>query len=263
MVSLGGSIFAHNALKYDYCIKEAIDSLLDLCDEVVMLDAESDDGTFELFKEIESKNEKARVIASKWEQHIEGQPLYDRLCILANVSRMNLTTDWHFMLQADEVLHEDSIPIIRNAIQNNKLNSVMCHRVNLWGGMGTCVKTNSSMRPCGDYIVRLAKKEVEVVGDAESLRHAAPCNHDLSNSILIYHYGMVRNPYIFVDKVIDMQKWFFENNVDHRYLKYKEDGERFNPFDGQFMPKSELTKIPKPHPKYAEKWVAKRAPFYK
>lgn len=51
MPTLGGSIFVRNAIKYDYCIKESIACLAALCDEVFILDCQSDDGTTEMLAE--------------------------------------------------------------------------------------------------------------------------------------------------------------------------------------------------------------------
>ena len=47
MHELGGTMILHNPFKYDYCVKEALYSLLQVCDQVVVVDAESDDGTAE------------------------------------------------------------------------------------------------------------------------------------------------------------------------------------------------------------------------
>ena len=45
--TLGGSLFVRNAIQYDYCVEEAIESLAACCDEVFVLDCQSDDGTTE------------------------------------------------------------------------------------------------------------------------------------------------------------------------------------------------------------------------
>lgn len=48
MNKLGGSIFIHNAIEFDYCLEASVSSLAALCDEVVLLDASSTDGTTDL-----------------------------------------------------------------------------------------------------------------------------------------------------------------------------------------------------------------------
>ena len=85
---LGGSIFTHNVVRHDYCIKEALHSLLAVCDEVVVIDAESDDGTIDLLKEIESLSPKLKVHTGfRWECQRAGHPGYDRLAVLANQAK--------------------------------------------------------------------------------------------------------------------------------------------------------------------------------
>src|SRR5208282_5743966 len=112
MPSLGGSIFVRNAIKYDYCVEASILSILPVCDPVVVLDCQSDDGTTELLRDLASKHPQIQLTENVlW----ECAPNYQRLSMLANQAIAKLNTDWHFMIQADEVLHENSIPYIRQA----------------------------------------------------------------------------------------------------------------------------------------------------
>lgn len=260
MAKLGGSIFTHNCIKYDYCFKESIRSLCGVCDEVVCLDAESDDGTLEELKVLRGELPNLKIIQDKWEQHIEGSPGYDRLCILANKAREELSTEWHFMLQADEVIHESSHDHIREFIDSPNISSVVCLRYNIYGDFDHYVKLTSAKKPCGDFIVRLARKSCRVVGDAESIMmHPVVYRDEPQSAIKIFHYGMVRHPYIFVDKVIDMQKWFF-GVPDYRFVQYKSDGNRWNPLD--IIPKEELNALKINHPSIVSNWIEKRRSFY-
>jgi glycosyltransferase involved in cell wall biosynthesis len=45
MKTLAGILCIRNGLKLDYCFREAGQSLLGVCDEVVICDSDSDDGT--------------------------------------------------------------------------------------------------------------------------------------------------------------------------------------------------------------------------
>ena len=250
MYKLGGSLFVHNGLKYDYCVKESLESLLELCDEVVVLDAESDDGTLDFLHKLSKKQPKLRVFNhGTW----ECAPDFSRLAILANQARELLNTEWHFMIQADEVLHENSFKVIREAIKRVGFDSFNCSRINLYKDFEHYVKFNSKNRPCGDIITRLGRKYIETHGDAESIR-SINLNNEYTSQIILFHYGFVRKRDIILDKAIDMQKWF-GIGVDARLVKMKECG-KFIP--EEIIPDSELELLKWTHPKFALNWVEER-----
>ena len=53
-MKVSGFTFIRNAVDYDYPIVEAIESILPLCDEVVVAVGQSDDATLALIQAIES-----------------------------------------------------------------------------------------------------------------------------------------------------------------------------------------------------------------
>ena len=254
-MTIGGSLFTHNVLKNDYCIREAIFSLLEFCDEVVVLDAESDDGTLEFLKELESGHAKLKVFTdAKWACETEGEKGYIRLSRLANQAKDLLTTDWHFMLQADEVVHEASIPAIREAVESDTHDAYVVRRLNFYKDCDHYVRFDSKMRPVGDAIIRLAKIHLNTHGDGESLASGTSCG-DLTDKVYIFHYGFVRNREVMLDKVIEMQTWF-GIGVDERVLKQKNTTGVFDP--DEFIPDSELAELKElglSHPKEARFWV--------
>jgi hypothetical protein len=260
MSVLGGSIFVHNAVKFDYCLREAIESLCYTCDHVVALDAGSQDGTFEIMQECQKKFSNLRVFNhGSW----ECAPDKHRLSILANQAKDLLPSecDWHFMLQADEVIHENARDVIKRVTSSEKNSKgFWCRRFNLWGDFDHYVGLQSKYRPCGDYPCRLAIRSSKAVGDAESLDLFSSANREFVDQIVIFHYGLVRNPVIICDKIIDMQSWFFGfgGQPDPRVVKNKAEYGMFQPFDT--IPQSELCKIPVSHPVFMEEWLKERRP---
>ena len=61
-----GFSFIKNAIKYQYPIVEAIQSILPLCDEVVIAVGDSEDATRELVGAIHPK--KIKIIDTVWEE---------------------------------------------------------------------------------------------------------------------------------------------------------------------------------------------------
>lgn len=256
--TLGGSMFIHNAIQFDYCVAEALASLCALCDEVVVVDAQSTDGTLDLLAETQKKQRNLRVIhGAKWECHEK----FDRLRILADIARSNLKTDWHFMLQADEVIHESSFPWIRRAIRHPTNTSYMVRRMNLWGDCNHYLRYDlpQEHKPVSDEIIRLATTDNPAYGDAETLQCDPRFMGREVDRIIIFHYGFVRRDANMIDKTLSMQSWFWGPNSkpDKRVVEMaKKDEKRF---EWEVMKTKEmLSPIPMPHPKFAKAWVDER-----
>jgi len=255
-MSLGGSIFVRNAVKFDYCIQEAVESLIPLCDEVVVLDCQSEDETLDVLRALGRQYGNLRVYeGGEW----ECAPNFERLAILANQAKEYLKTKWHFMLQADEVLHEDSFPHIRKAIQRAGPGSKtwMVKRFNLYPDFDHYVKESSRRKPCNDYPLRLGRRDIPAVSDAESL-FLVGFNPRWKDLIHIFHYGYVRKRDLILDKAIDMQSWFHGPNSqpDPRCIEMKRTTGMFKP--EEIIPMSECKPLTMSHPKFALEWVGER-----
>lgn len=255
---LGGSMFIRNAIQFDYCVAEALDSLCAVCDEAVIVDAGSTDGTIDLLKEVQSRNRNLKVVTgANWECHEK----YDRLRILADIATSYLKTDWNFMLQADEVIHEKSFPAIRKAIQHPTNRSYMIRRCNLWGDLNHYLKYDipQEHKPVSDQVIRLATTDHVAHGDAESLQADARYMGVKTDEIVIFHYGFVRRDANMIDKTISMQSWFWGpgSQPDHRVVEMSK---KENPrFEWEVMKTRDLLgDLPLPHPKFAKKWAEER-----
>ena len=254
--TLGGSLFAHNAVRFDYCLEEAIHSLAALCDEVVLLEAESDDGTVDVMQRVAGEYPHVTVYDhGLW----ECAPDKDRLNILANQAKDLLKTDWHFMLQADEVIHEKSFPAIRDAMASGKAKSYRVRRFNLYRDCQSMVRLDlpNGRKPCSDEPVRLALPSLNAGGDAESIVGGENCP-DFTDRINVFHYGFVRRGDLILDKVIDMQGWFFGpgGQPDRRVVEMKAKGEQFQ-YD-RIMTDDLLCPVPMAHPVFSVGWATER-----
>jgi len=251
--TLGGSIFVRNAIELDYCIAESISSLCAVCHKVVVVDAESDDDTVDLLASLTEKHPNLELVFDvPWE--CAGN--YERLSRIANIARECLQTDWHFMLQADEVIHESSFPFIREAVQQNTFNSYMVRRLNLFGDLHHCLRHDITNKPCSDEIIRLATIENEAHSDAESLKVVpAGLSRELLDKITIFHYGFVREDKAMLRKCREMQSWF---NGEKSQVDPRLDG-MSDVFDWRkFWPVDFLMKIPMEHPVFSKDYAQQR-----
>jgi len=258
MPTLGGSLFIRNAIQFDYCVSEALESLCAVCDQAVVVDASSTDGTVDILLDVQKRNSNLQVVTgANWECHEK----FDRLRILADVAKSYLTTDWHFMLQADEVIHEDSFKHIRKAIQHPTNKSYMVRRCNLFGDLNHHLRYDIEQehKPCSDAVVRLATIENPAYGDAESLQVDPRWIEDYTGKITIFHYGFVRRDANLLDKTINMQSWFWGPNStpDSRVVDMAKKG--MNRYEWELMKTREmLSPITMAHPKFAKAWAEER-----
>jgi hypothetical protein len=179
----------------------------------------------------------------------------EKLASFQNVALEAATTDYVFLLQGDEILHEDSIPWIKQAMEDD-VEGYHVHRVNLWGSPDHELNVVHERKPCSDIVLRLAKRGAISYGDGESLQ-ALPVSNQYWDKIKIIHYGFVRRRDVMVAKIINMQANVFEITPDERLKGMV----LFNPF--RWFTKNDLKPFETPHPKYILNWVNERRKEYK
>ena len=109
-----GFSFIKNAIKFQYPIAEALQSILPLCDEVVVAVGKSDDGTRELVASLDPH--KIRIIDTEWDTNLkEGGRVLAAETDKA-FQAISADSDWCIYIQGDEVLHEDGYENLRQAM---------------------------------------------------------------------------------------------------------------------------------------------------
>jgi glycosyltransferase involved in cell wall biosynthesis len=248
MSRLGGTLFIRNGIQFDYCFVEAINCLKAFCDEVIVLDAGSDDGTEKIVAGMaDSKTKVILLDKDEWEQQ-RGR---EKLAYFTNRAIEHLTTEWNFNLQADEIVHEKSYDTIHKAINSGLAEAYMCSRINLWHSPYLQLNVEHARMPCSKEIIRLTKSCYRSWGDGESID--AQCIYDFVQNIRIYHLGFVRSKKVMVKKIINMQRDVFEIETDKKL-----DGmEVFDP-TAWFDPKKDLRPIDEPLPAIIQQWAKER-----
>lgn len=259
MPTLGGHVFVCDGLKYDYCFVEAVQSLLPVCDEVVCL-LFSDEDHIEITEKI--SDPKLKIIRHKysdWEDTTSQGKF--RLSFWTNETKRHLSTEWQFCLQADEVLHENSYDLVKQAITEDQ-EAFVVRRFNLWGDPYHYInypkiKERGENGPCGNHTGRLAKIKYESWDDAENLN--APFTHKYWEEIKTYHMGFVRDRKKMVTNKINLQEKIFQiNKADPKfYADLEVNAGEFNPYT-RFRP-DELLPIKEPLPKVIQHWAKERA----
>ena len=116
---VSGFSIARNVIKYDYPIKEALLSIEPLCNELVVAVGKSEDDTRNYIAAIHPK---VRIIDTEWNDQLRtgGSVLADETNkALHGISQH---ADWAFYIQGDEVLHQNQLDAVKNAMQENLRN---------------------------------------------------------------------------------------------------------------------------------------------
>jgi hypothetical protein len=147
-----------NVLKTGYPFVESIAASLPVCDEFLISEGYSTDGTFEVVEKISKLNKKVKFFRQEW----PNIKKYSVIAEVTNSIRAKCSYDYIFSIQANEIVHERSVELIRALPEVcPKVNSFSLPFVHL-------VKEHKFYE---DFRLRFAKnlKSIVAVGDAWTL----------------------------------------------------------------------------------------------
>lgn len=210
IVGVSGYTIVRNALSLDYCVEAAIASLLPICDEVVVCDSNSTDGTDEMLAIIASKEPKVRVINRPWPSP-HGQPTWFVEWI--NWTRGHLRYSHQLQLDADEVLGPESHAPIRHALKTDAC--LWFKRLNFWSDAQHIAQSGDGGLGIGDGVARFGRTEFWMPSDEphevepEIRKRSLTYRLCPDPNLNIYHYGFLRLPHAFIAKSrACLEAWF-------------------------------------------------------
>jgi len=116
-----GFTFLRNAIVNDYPAREAILSVLPLCDDFIVALGNSSDETSEMVKQIDPG--KIKTIDTIWDESIrEGGRVFADETNKA-LAHIPTDTDWMIYIQGDEAIHEEYLPLIKNEMEQELNNT--------------------------------------------------------------------------------------------------------------------------------------------
>lgn len=212
-MKISGFTIIKNAIKLDFPVVEAIQSVLPLVDEFVVRLGKSNDATEELIRSIDSP--KIRIIPCDWDTstYNKGGMIYAHETDLA---LRECTGDWCFYIQGDEVLHEDSIPVIREAckkyLNDSRVEGFLFKYLHFWGDYDHYIDARHFAYPREIRLVR-NRDDIHSWRDAQSFRVIPGFDQKdyfqkedtrKLNCVLLdaymFHYGWARDPRCMVKK---------------------------------------------------------------
>lgn len=194
-MKIAGFTIIRNAIKYDYTVVEAINSILSICDTFYVGVGNSEDETLKLIQSIDSN--KIKILHSTWDDSLrEGGKV---LAIETNkvFDEIPKEFDWCFYLQSDECVHEEDLSNIKNAMLKFKddftINGFLFEYKHFYGhykyiGIGR----------------RWYKNEIRIIRNDKNIRSYKDAQgFKMLNgeklrvkkiNAFIYHYGWVKSP---------------------------------------------------------------------
>lgn len=217
-MKVSGFTIIRNAIKYDYPIVEAINSILPLCDEFVIAVGKSEDDTLEFMKSINSP--KIKIIETIWDDTLrEGGRV---LAVETDKAfhAISPQSDWAFYIQADEVFHENDLPAIKGAmlkyLDDSRVEGLLFKHINFYGSYNY----TAGSRKWQKNEIRVIRNDKKIASwkDAMSFRKNGQKLNVKPVDACIYHYGWVKNPGTMQAKVVEFNKlWhndeWIEQNV--------------------------------------------------
>lgn len=238
-MKVSGFTFVRNAIVYDYPIIEAINSILPICDEVVVAVGNSEDNTLELIKGIDSP--KIRIIETVWDDSLrEGGRV---LAVETDKAYAAIAddADWAVYIQGDEVMHEDYLDNVRKAMleykDNPEVDGLLFKYRHFYGSYDYEGDATSWYR----REIRIVRKRSDIYSykDAQGFRKGD--NQKLQVKLIdayIHHYGWVRDPVALQKKYENSSKfwnsdeWIKENIVHNEEFDFS-DIEPIKLFEGK------------------------------
>jgi ribosomal protein S18 len=210
-MKVAGFTFIRNAVKFDYPIVEAIQSILPICDEFIVAVGQSEDDTLQLIQAIE--NPKIRIIETVWDDSLrEGGRVLAAETDKA-FQAISADTDWCFYIQGDECVHEKYLPSIKKGmedhLQNHKVEGLLFDYLHFYGSYDYVGTSKRWYR----HEIRVVRnlKEMKSYRDAQGFRISNRKLNVKSINASIYHYGWVKHPGKQQEKAKSFNKYWHDD----------------------------------------------------
>ena len=209
-MKLAGFTYVRNGFDYGVPFLESIQSVLPICDEMIVAVGDSNDGTREAIVDLNSP--KIKIIDTVWNMELrEGGKVFAQQ---ANIALDQVKADWCLHIQSDEVFHENDLELIQAQIElhheDKRVDGFILPFVHFWGGYDHIRNT----RRVHNFELRVFRNNMGVRSyrDSQGFRKykskdGYENNTDKGEKLrvklvdaVVYHYNGVRPPAAFRKK---------------------------------------------------------------
>lgn len=260
-MKISGFSFVRNGSKLYYPVRESIESMLPICDEVVVAvgNSDLDDTTRQNILDIGS--DKIRIIDTVWdEKYMQKGAIH---ALQTDLAMKECKGDWLFYLQADEVVHEKDLETIRNQcnkyLNDNEVEGFLFDYYHFWGDYEHHHKSHGWY----PFEVRIVRNlpNIHSWESAQSFRYfdyyEKPHQKEGTRKLRvvkanahIYHYGWVRPPSL-------MQSKSKAIDSNHKGIEAATELYSNKPKNFDYGPLNLVRKFDGTHPKVMENMISK------
>jgi hypothetical protein len=205
---VAGFLFIRNAIKYNYPVREALLSMLPLCDEVFVSIGNSEDDTIGLIQSLRSP--KIRISHTVWDDSLlEGGQVLAAETDKA-FDQVPAGADWCLCLQGDEIIHENDYAMIRENMERYKdapeVEGFLFKYRHFYGSYDYL----GDSRRWYSHEIRIIRndKQIRSYRDAQGFRKNGRKLRVKPLEAYIYHYGWVRHPSSQTNKHLAFEKLY-------------------------------------------------------
>ena len=209
-MTISGFSFIRNGVRFDYPFLESIQSVLPLCDEFVIAVGNSTDGTLEKIQGLHSS--KIKIVETIWDEELRSGGAI--LSQQTNIALQHVKGDWALYLQADEVVHENDLDVIRDAMhhhtENRGVEGLLFQYRHFYGSY----RFIGASRRWYRREIRAFKTGLGVQswGDAQGFRIGEKKLRVKPIQAYIHHYGWVKPPAVQQMKQRSFHKFWHPDN---------------------------------------------------
>ena len=193
-MKVSGFTFIRNAILLDYPIVASIQSILPLCDEVIVAVGNSDDDTLGLIQNIDPK---VKIIQTTWDDSLRENGRVLAVETDKALAAIDPAADWAIYIQGDEVMHQDDHLHILKAMtrfqHDQEVDGLLFDYLHFYGSYDYIGVSNNWY-----------KKEIRIIKpgrgifsfrDAQGFRKSPDQKLKVASAnARVFHYGWVKDP---------------------------------------------------------------------
>ena len=236
-----------NAVKLDFPIVPAIESVLAVCDEVVVNVGKSEDETRDLVASIDDP--RVRIVDTEWD--------FTKKNVMLSIETQRAMDacrgSWGIYIQADEVLHERGAQILKERVaewdKDERVEGLLVKYLHFYGAFDR-IATSRRWYRREVRCIRLGK-DIHPYQGAQGFR-VGPNNRKIrarATEAVMFHYGWARPAHAIKEK-LEISKtiypWSAERSEKEQARGFLEWTPLLRHFTGE-------------HPTAAREWIAKRS----
>ena len=134
-MKISGFSFVRNGIKLYYPVVESILSILPICDEFVIAIGKSDPDDDTKERILALKEPKIKIIDTEWDPKLCKRGVINAW--QTDIAKNQCQGDWLFYLQADEVVHEKYLPVIKKRceelLNDKEVEGLLFYYKHFWG----------------------------------------------------------------------------------------------------------------------------------